>query len=264
MAEETTVAFVARSEVRTAVLRALVPDPRSAAALIDTLAISRSGVYKALNSLANRDLVAHTEDGTWRVTGAGRLVADELRRHDWVASLLADRDYWRTHDLSGLPDRFRRRLPELRSAELLENPDGRPRYLEQRWMEVMPEADRLWVGSRIAHGRYAEAMDEQATSGLETRLVTDPPLVEEYRPGYRSYVRDRPDAVAERVCGLPCSFMLTEELFTLSLPLLDGRYDQDTVLVGEDEPALRFGEDFVTYYWERATPVETYLDETGG
>jgi predicted transcriptional regulator len=53
---------------------------------------------------------------------------------------------------------------------------------------------------------------------------------------------------------------LTEDLFTLSFPLPDGTYDQDTVLVGRDDAALRFGDDLFHYYRERATPLEEHLD----
>jgi predicted transcriptional regulator len=244
------------------VLRALAGDPVPAEGLVADLSASRSGVYKALDQLAARDLVAQSGEAEWELTDPGRLVVDELERHGWVEALLDERDYWLTHDLSGLPERFRRRLPELRTPDILRNPEGQPRYLERHWVEVMTDADRLWVGTRIVHEPYADAMDEQALAGPETRLIHHRPLFEEFvdREGVReAYVERRPDAIAERVCDLPCSFMLTDEVFTLSLPAHDGSYDRDTELVARGKPALRFGEEFFRFYWERATPVGAYL-----
>jgi predicted transcriptional regulator len=268
MTHESVVQFVCRSEARVTVLEALATDARSAGALVSTLSLSRSGVYKALDELSDRDLVRCAgEDGPrgndWSLTGPGLLVVDQLERHDWVGTLLADREYWLNHDISGLPDRFRRRLPAFRNADVLRNPDNDPRYLERYWTERMPDADRLWVGSRVIHGSYADAMDEQTGRDVETRLVHHAPVLdqffEQYSTDREEFASGRPDSMDERVCHIPCSFMLTEDLFTLSFPLHSGEYDQDSVLVGRDTAALRFGEDFFAFYWEQATPIDRYL-----
>lgn len=264
MAPGTVVSFVSRSRVRSDVLRALAADPRPGDALVSDLSVSKSGVYKALDELSDRDLVFQS-GGAWQLAGAGRLVVDELERHRWLEALVSDREYWLTHDVSGLPDRFRRRLPHLRNVDLLRNPENHPHYLEEYWVERMPDADRLWAGTRVVSRPYADATIEQAGSDVETRLLVHGPLLEQFleRTAAKAgeFVESRPDAVDERVCHLPCSFMLTDELFTLSLPLHDGQYDPDSVLVGRDDAALRFGRDFFAHYWERATPVASYLGE---
>jgi len=258
--ETSTVAYVARSDARRAVLRALAAEPRRGDGLVSALELSKSGVYKAINELRDRRLLEQEEGDVWEPTALGRLVTDELDRHRWLEGLFANREYWLTHDVSALPGRFRRRLPELRNADLLSTPDNDPRYLERYWAERMPEYDRLWVGSRIFHGTYGDAMDDQADASGATRLISHAPLVDQRPASVAAYEEQRPADVDTRVCELPCSFMLTDELFTLSLPLPDGRYDQDTVLVGEDEAALRFGADLFGFYWEQATPFGTYLD----
>lgn len=264
MPEESVVPFVSRSEVRTDVLQALAASPRPADALVSDRPFSKSGVYKALDELAGRDLVSQS-GSVWELTSAGRLVVDELERHQWLDALVSHRDYWLTHDVSGLPDRFRRRLPVLRNAELLRNPENHPRYLEEYWVERMPDADRLWVGSRVISRPYADATTEQAGPNADTRLIHHGPLLEGFLDrhsiGVEEFVADRPADVDERVCALPCSFMLTDELFTLSLPLQDGEYDPDSVLVGRDEAALRFGRDFFEFYWDQGLSAETYLTD---
>jgi len=257
------VPFVARSEVRRDVLSALATEARSAPALVAALPISKSGVYKALDELADRGLVTETGD-EWQVTAAGRLVADELERHDRLDALLADREYWLNHDFSGFPDRFRRQLASLADVEVLRNPGSDPRYLERYWVDRMPDADRLWVGSRVIHRRYADAMDDQALDSGDTRLITHAPLfkrfVERSDLDPEALTRNRPDAIEYRVCDIPCSFMLTEDLFTLSFPTHDGEYDQDSVLVCRGETALRFGRDLFSYYWDRAESVAAYFE----
>jgi predicted transcriptional regulator len=259
--ETSTVVYVARSDARRTVLRALAAEPRRGDGLVSALELSKSGVYKAINELRDRRLLAQKEGDVWDLTALGRLVTDELDRQRWLEGLFANREYWLTHDVSTLPGRFRRRLPELRNADLLSNPDNDPRYLERYWAERMPEYDRLWVGSRVFHSTYGDAMDDQAAASGATRLIVHAPLVDQRSAAVAAHEERRPAAVDTRVCELPCSFMLTEDLFTLSLPLPDGGYDQDTVLVGGDEAALRFGADLFGFYWERAAPVGAYLAE---
>jgi predicted transcriptional regulator len=263
------VEFVTRSDVRTTVLRALAVDSRAARDLVSDLSPSRSGIYNGLDELSDRGLIGrgrqNSDDADWHLTTPGQLVVDHLERQAWVEKLLGDREYWVNHDISGLPERFRRRLPVFHEADLLRNPDNDPRYLERYWVKRMPEATQLWVGSRVIHGPYADATTDQTAPDTETRLIHHAPVLEQYFDQYSTdpaeFVASRPDRMNERVCHIPCSFMLTEELFTLSFPLLDGTYDQDSVLVGRDEAALRFGGDFFHFYWEQATPLEKYLDQ---
>jgi predicted transcriptional regulator len=195
MTHESLVEFVSRSEVRTTVLRALAADPRPARDLVADLSLSRSGIYDALDELSDRDLVGHGRqnpgDDSRQLTTPGRLVVDQLDRHEWVETLLGDREYWVNHDVSGLPERFRRRLLVFHEAELLRNPDNDPRYLERYWVERMPEANRLLIGSRVIHGPYADATTDQASPETQTRLVHHAPVLEQY---FDRYSADRPSS----------------------------------------------------------------------
>jgi len=264
MDEESLVTYVGRSEVRRRVLGVLANGARSGSGLVADLPLSKSGVYKALDELSDCGLVT-TGDGKRELTAAGRLVADQLERNDRLEALLADREYWLNHDISELPARFRRRLPELADVEILRNPENEPHYLERFWVDRMTDADRLWVGSRVINYTYAEAMDDQAMASGDARLITHEPVLEQFIERYDIDPADfgvsRPDTIDFRVCDIPCSFMLTEELFTLSFPTHAGEYDSDSVLVCRGETALRFGRDFFSYYWERSEPQSSYLAE---
>lgn len=252
------VAFASRSTVRQQVLRTLARTPSTAETLVTDLSVSRSGVYKALDELEDQALVTDDRD-VWTVTSLGRLVVDEIERHDALDELASDREYWLSHDVSVLPRRLRTGLVALRDLEVLRNRPNDPRYLERWGVELLRDADHLTAGSTILHDEYANAMDQQVKFGSQTRLVTDRSLVDDNPQRYQRLSQRRPDGVDERVCDLPCSFTLTDDVFTLSLPLMDGRYDRETELVAESPEALAFGERFVNYYWERATPLNRYI-----
>lgn len=258
MTTSSLVAFVTRSTVRRQVVETLAKAPSAAETLVADLSVSRSGVYKALDELEERDLVSEDEN-VWIITSLGRLVADEVERHVALDELTADREYWLSHDVTVLPRQLRTGLTVLRDADVLRNRPDDPRYLERWGVELLRDADQLAVGSTILHDEYANAMDQQVEFGSQTRLVTDRSLVDDDPYRYQRLSQQRPDGVDERVCNLPCSFTLTDDVFTLSLPLMDGRYDRETELVADSQDAFAFGERFVDYYWKRATPLDQYI-----
>lgn len=258
MVAGTVVSFVARSTVRSQVLSAVAAEPRKAETLIADLPVSRSGVYKALDELESSDLVM-SSDSVWSVTSIGVLVADQLRRHDAIEDVTADRAYWTNHDVSVLPEQLRDDLLAVRDLEVWRNKADDPGYLQRWGLELFRDADRVDAASTIRHDRYADAMDERIECGADGRLLSDRSLYQ-HLPSSRPVTERRPAELRHRICDLPCSFMVTDDVFTLSLPFWDGTYDRETELVAESEAAVAFGERLFDYYWERATPLREYLD----
>jgi len=249
------VTFVARSELRSDLLRAVERDPRTTAALHADLDVSQSGVYKTLDELADRGLVR--ESDRWELTARGQLVADELARQDAVEDLLDD-EFWDDHDVSALPRRFRQRLAGAGEWELYRNPARNPQYLERWAVELFREADWLRVGAQVYYPRFARMVDELADRGvLDAQVVADDRLVDEAIERYAD--GDAPSCIDERVADLPFSFTVTADLVALSLPTRDGVSDLDAVLVGSGEGAVELGRDIHAHFWDRAVPVEDYL-----
>ena len=269
MESESLVTYVARSALRSTVLRAIERVPRSTRALHDDLDVSQSGVYKTLDELTDRGLVREAEDdgegevGEWVLTARGRIVADELARQRALDDLLDD-EFWESHDVSVMPRRFRRRLAGVGEWELYHNPARNPQLLERWAVELFREADWILVGAQVYYPRFAKVVDRLAGRGvIDAGTIVDERLVsgsvERYAGAGSSTVADPPTGVDERVCSLDFSFAVTESVFALSLPTRDGVSDLDTVLVGSGEAAVELGRDVHDYYWERADPVEERL-----
>jgi len=271
MDSESLVTYVARSALRSAVVRAIERAPRSTRALHDDLDASQSGVYKTLDELTGRGLVREAEVGSggngevdeWVLTARGRLVADELARHRTLDDLLDD-EFWETHDVSAVPGRFRRRFADVGEWELYRNPARNPRLLERWAIELFHEADWVLVGAQVYYPRFANVVDRLAGRGvIDAETIVDERLVaesvERYAGAGSSTGAGSPSGVDERVCSLDFSFAVTESVFALSLPTRDGVSDLDTVLVGSGESAVELGRDVHGFYWERADPVEERL-----
>jgi len=257
MERDTLVTFVARSALRSRVLRAVARDPRRTATLHDALDVSKSGVYKTLDELAERNLIREGPGSAWTVTARGRLVVDELDRQAAIDDLLDD-EFWTNHDVSVLPRRFRQRLPGVGEWELYRNPARNPQYLERWAVELFREADELAVGAQVYYPTFARTVDSLAARGtLDASVVVDERLVDEAPERY-----DDPDPSAgatERIGDLPLSYAVTGDVVALAFPTRDGVTDLDAVLVGSGEGAVDLGRDIHDHYWEQATPVTEFL-----
>jgi len=261
MERDTLVTFVARSALRSRVLRAVARDPRRTATLHDALDVSQSGVYKTLDELADRDLIRERnrdgDGGPWTVTARGRLVVDELDRQASIDDLLDD-EFWASHDVSVLPRRFRQRLPGVGEWELYRNPARNPQYLERWAVQLFREADDLAVGAQVYYPTFARTVDSLAARGtLEASVVVDERLVDEAPERYDD--PDPTEGAAERIGDLPFSYAVTGDVVALAFPTRDGITDLDAVLVGSGEAAVDLGRDIHEHYWERAEPVTEFL-----
>jgi len=255
MDTESLVTYVGRSELRTAVLRAIERDPRTTGALHAALDVSQSGVYKTLDELADRGLVREGDE--WVLTARGRLVADELDRARSLDALLDD-EFWEAHDVSVLPRRFRQRLAGVGTWDLYRNPARNPQLLERWAVELFREADWVCVGAQVYYPRFANTVDTLADRGvLDAEVLVDERLVVESVERYDG--TGSTAGVDERVRPLDFSYAVTESLVALSLPSSDGVSDLDAVLVGAGDAAVDLGRDLHEYYWEGADPVEERL-----
>jgi predicted transcriptional regulator len=252
---ESLVTYVGRSELRSAVLRAIERESRTTRALHADLDVSQSGVYKTLDELAERGLVREAD--AWELTARGRLVADELARQRSLDALLDD-EFWETHDVSVLPGRFRGRLAGVGTWDLYRNPARNPQLLERWAVELFREADWVRVGAQVYYPRFADTVDTLAGRGvLDAEVLVDERLVDESIERYDG--SGPPAGVDERVRPLAFSWAVTDSLVALSLPALDGVCDLDAVLVGADDAAVALGRDLHEHYWKRAVPVEDPL-----
>lgn len=252
------VEFVLGSDARREVLARLAQAPASGRTVVRGSDASESAAYDALARLANRGLAVETEEGTWRLTGAGRLVADAVARCTAVGEVVeSDVDYWATHDATGLPERFRRSIDRLAGCSVVRSPETDPYRAARRTERAIREADSVSIVAPVYSDRHAEALLE--TDAAAARLVMTPEMVERL-------LRDEPDGpegdlgeVAIRVTPAAVSMTVTDHQLLFSLPNEDGGFDATSEVVADAPEAIRWGRRLFEHYWTEATPVTEWI-----
>lgn len=252
------VEFVLGSDARREVLGHLADAPASSRAVVRASHASESAAYDALARLGDRGLAVEAENGEWRLTGAGRLVAEAVGRCTALGEVVAsDVDYWAAHDVTGLPERFRRSIDRLAGCEVVRSPDTDPYRAGRRGERAIREAESVAIVAPIYSDRHAEALLE--TDATRVRLIVTPEMIERM-------LRDEPDGpdgdvgdVAIRVQPASISLTVTDRELLFSLPDEDGSFDATSEVVSESSEAIRWGRRLFEHYWADGTPVVEWI-----
>lgn len=252
---ESIVGYVLSSSVRIDVLLAARADRLSMDALIDSVDASESAVYNAIGDLERKGLVRSLDDG-WEASGSGQLVADLLEQQENLCRLLAD-DYWRGHDVSSLPRRFRLRLTELADADVFHASDTDPHAIVR---EVCDRVERAGPAVDIVTPIYQAEYEAVMPDAPDARLVVDTTVALEALERLDSPEDARAwEQTDVRVLDVDVGIGVTENEMMLSIPTIEGQYDSRTEVLAEDERAKAWGRDLFEYYWDRAIPNEEFV-----
>jgi len=247
--------YVYGSRARREVLLALAATPRSRRAVVEACESSESSVYDALNKLQRRGLVHQRGDAEWTTTGGGRIVADAIDGCTAIDDVLDDDgEYWEGHDVSVLPQRFRRSIGDLRGCDVVRSPSTDPYRANRTVAEAIRTANSVSILTPIYHDRFASAL--AASDATEKRLLMTPAMV-------RGMAANDPDPPSEgvedvdaRVGEFDLALTVTDEQLLLSLPSLDGTYDPETELRADADAAIQWGRRLFGAFWREGIDVE--------
>lgn len=261
MANTDVVAFVLTSAARRAVVDQLTEGSADSATLVAETTTSQSATYDAINRLQDQGLIVSTDDDCWSLTALGWMVGDLLDRATRLNNIaVMDCTFWETHDLSGLPERFRRQLDQIDGCSIIESPDPDPYRAARRLKQAIEDAtEYALILAPVYDYRRTEAMLESEVP--DRRVVMTPALA-------RRLLEDDPDqpegpaGFPIRVAPVGASMVATESEVLFSLPVHgEDCYDDSTVVHAEGDEAVDWGRRLFEHHWEGAPAVESYVAE---
>jgi len=257
MSKDSRIDYVRSSSVRTDVVGSLSDQARSTNQILAALDASESAVYDALSNLRARGVIAETEDG-WRLTGAGRLICDTLDHQQATDRLLsADPSYWDRHDVTAIPQPFRRRLSELGDYEIVRATENDLRGLVPWLVSHVEAVESCSVISPMYHREYEKAMPDNADS----RVVAGEQVIDDVllnQSGTESPGKFHETEV--RVSAVPFALAVSEEWTILTIPEY-GEQWADAKLIATDDSAIEWGRELFDHVWAESTPLATYLSD---
>jgi len=248
----THVDFVMGSTVRSDVLCAVVDGTESMPSLLSAVDASESAVYGAVSELRERGLL--TEEDDLVATGVGEIVRDVLSRLDATEKLVtSDRDYWRTHRIDALPERFRADLAALSGCDVVRATETDPHRAVRTVARRLEEAESVDIATPIYQDEYAM----QLPAADEIRLLLNTAVLEDAADDAIEGGIEPPENARLRVGEVGFALTVTDDAVMLSLPELDGSYDTGSELIAEHDAALDWGRRLYEHCWDAASPIET-------
>lgn len=251
--------FVLSSSVRVDILQVVADTAQPTGHIIDQLDASTSAVYTALADLERQGVVCE-EDAGWKLTGQGRLVLDLIEQRKAIfRTLTQDQAYWETHRTDHIPRAFRRRLPELGEYEIVRSEPPDVRAHARATVELLEQADSCRTAVPIHVPEYSDAFPNDSDS----RLIFPPSVIDQFEAEVEAGNRDRireVEAPQYRVSDIQFGFTVADSYMMMALrPMTESLVE--SVLISEEESAIRWASDLYESLWEDAEPLDSYLNQ---
>lgn len=191
-----------------------------------------------LDRLGSAGLVERTSEGAYRSTPLGHLLLGSL---GGLQFLTAHAAYFRTHDLSGLPETFVGRLGDLSGGE---TPEGTFSNFAQDEKIFGTATQRLSVLTTELPDDFIGPLEAKDSQGARIQVIVE--------KGYRG---PRPTESIRHlfrvVSSLPMAAAISEGAACLSFPARGGRMDYSAFFASEEARFVRWALDVADWLWEQ-------------
>jgi predicted transcriptional regulator len=247
--------FEVSNEDRLRILIRLGEGPMNVTGLSRELGVTTQEASRHLARLGETGLTAKDPEGFHRITPYGELTLVQVQDLDFTSR---QRDYFRTHVLSGIPAEFVSRMGELAGSRYLNDVMVTVHTIEK----VLKEAEEylLNINSPYIASTFP-LIGEAYERGVEGRFIhtrdfgPHPVMEEQYRRG-RDEMMDRLlNLLEERLVEEMdlVLYMSEKEVAILTFPLEDGSFDFHG-FSSDDPRTHEWCRSLFQHIWERAEP----------
>lgn len=210
----------------------------------DKLNLSMQETSRHLTRLREAKLIAKDVDGLFCLTPLGRIALHLLSGYNFI---LENRDYFQSHDLSGLPPEFIERIGELGEYE---KGKGVMQVLHKAVVVVQEAREYVWILTDQVMTPTIPMIMVSCAKGVRFRIVLPEKL--SLPPGFQ-LPKPPPMIPVEirRLKEVRVCIIMNEALAGICLPNLAGKIDHSTGFASRDSKFHKWCRDLFLHYWER-------------
>lgn len=214
------------------------------------LGTSIQAISRHVDRLHNVRLIKKTEEGTFHLTTVGNVILQQCPFFDFLEKF---KDYFETHDFSGIPDHLIARLGDLRNCEF-----------ESNQMKGLQRA-RDWAAAMKKYVKgvtfttpleYFDVVSKSVENGATQKLIFGtnsvfPKRFSEY-PARKKWLKyKKTNQVQEKIVEfVPLVAGVTENEAHLIFANKDLGYpDCKSIFFSKDPKFMKWCEDLIEYYW---------------
>lgn len=248
--------FEVSNEERVNIMKALTREKTSFSGLARTLGITTQEVSRHFNRLMESGIATRDRDGHPALTSFGSLLLRELGATMFTTQ---NKEYFKTHDASALPDKFLGRFGELSGATYIDDimlAIHNVVRIIQEAEEYLLDINLPYIASGFPHikAAYERGVRGHFLRGADLHVPKEMEDVREdvFPDEFLDYIK-REELLKDRFLDVDIILYMNEkEVALLSFPTLNGNYDYRG-FTSTDPAALEWCRDMFFYYWDQGS-----------
>ena len=249
---EETIKILLFSNKRKDLLLMLKDGARSIDELRDELEISMPNLIPHLKILENAKLIWRKKKNV-HLTERGLLCVEALINFLNSIEIINNyEEFWKNHDINGIPEPFLMKIHELGNCEILEYSSASVYEPFRKFSKYLLGIKELKRVSPVFHPQCYQIFTDMVRKGKKVQIILPEEVISEIRGGNRKIIER---FIAQKnaqlmICRYPVrvGLTLTETFLSLGLFLRDGHFDVYRELLSFDESAIKWGRDLFEFY----------------
>jgi len=259
MAEASLKSFT-RSRVRTKTLLSLREGPKSTSDLEKELGIRNTTILHAIKEMAGSNLVAKDGKG-YGLTNVGKIQAYRLDDMiDFVFALEEHRDFWQTHDISGIPTDLLKRISMLAHSEIIASDSFDPLKTQNYFLKEIIKSKQIFGVSPIIMPNFAMLIATLVEKGSDVNLILTANVLRIVYRDYSHLLRELQNYDNFNLYSIDevvtTAFTVTDTILNFGLFRIDGGYDLGSDLICRGDEAIKWGMELFRFYLEKSILIE--------
>ncbi len=254
------------SRLKIQILLTLQNQQSSLSRLREITGSTSQALIPKIRSLESQMLI-YSKNYTYILTPLGRVVADSMAGYiDLMAGIDRHKEFWASHDLSGLPVESLRRIGDLQDSEVEMDTQVDIMHVYSHFLKIVRESEYIHGISSIMSPGIAETVAARIVKGTPVELVVNEDVISMFgREPYTSQVKQLVKFPNFKVYllndALKIGITVTDKYLSLGLYKSDSNlYDSSTDLFSSDMRAVAWGEEVFKYYRDRSTLINLKRD----
>ncbi|MBN2518507.1 MAG: winged helix-turn-helix domain-containing protein [Candidatus Altiarchaeota archaeon] len=259
---ESTIKKLYDSKLRLAILDALKEKPMRLADLRNAVNANAPNTSSKAKELEDMGLVERME-GDYQLTPYGRAIVQRMSESlQFYATYEKFKEFWETHDTSGIPDFLWARLGDLEDSRLVTVDEGDMTAIHNTFMELLKSVQKSFCGvSPAYHKEWWAMLVSLAKKGVDTHIIVTSEIIRmciKNAGGNQIKELDSCSNAHFGLCqeNLKVAFTVCESFLAMGLNDKGGRYTMDMDLQSTSPRAIQWGLDLFEYYRKQAKPVK--------
>lgn len=249
-----------RSKVRTKTLLSLREGPKSTGDLEKELSIRNTTILHAIKEMTESDLVAKADKG-YSLTNVGMIQAYRLEDMiDFVFALEEHRDFWQTHDISGIPTDLLKRIGMLAHSEIISSDNFDPLKTQNYFLKEIAKSKHIFGVSPIIMPNFPMLIASLVENGSDVNLILTANVLKiVYRDHshllfeLHNYDNFNLYSIDEVVTT---AFTVTDTILNFGLFRVDGGYDLGSDLICKGDDAIKWGMELFRFYRDKSELIK--------